>query len=80
MGERLLKIPQIDINPNEYATNIIFFSLQNTKHTAKSFVDALMLSNIRMLAIDNKIRAILHMDISTEGVHETVETIKKIFR
>jgi threonine aldolase len=72
------QIPQIEISPSDYATNIIFFSLQDTKHTAKSFVDKLKQSNIRMLTIDNKIRAILHMDISTDDVHETLKEITKI--
>jgi threonine aldolase len=79
LAEGLSKIPQIEINPKEYATNIIFFSLQNTSYTANSFVDTLrQQSKIRMLAIDNKIRAILHMDISFEDVQKTLEEISKV--
>lgn len=79
LAEGLSQIPQIEINPKEYATNIIFFSLQNTSHTANNFVDILrQQSKIRMLAIDNKIRAILHMDISFDDVQKTLEEISKV--
>ena len=79
LAEGLSQIPQIEINPKEYATNIIFFSLQNTSYTANNFVDILrQQSKIRMLAIDNKIRAILHMDISFDDVQKTLEEISKV--
>jgi threonine aldolase len=79
LAEGLSQIPQIEINPKEYATNIIFFSLKNTSHTANNFVDILrQQSKIRMLAIDNKIRAILHMDISFDDVQKTLEEISKV--
>jgi threonine aldolase len=78
LADGLCKIPQINIKPDQFKTNIIYFSLQNSQHTAKSFTESLRESNIRMLAIDNKIRAILHMDISLEDVHKTIEEISKI--
>lgn len=78
LAEGLSQIPQIIIKPDDYATNIIFFSLRNTKHTAESFIEALKQSKVRMLALEGKIRAVLHMDISETDVKATIEAVKKI--
>jgi threonine aldolase len=78
LAKGLSQIPQIEIKPEDYATNIIFFSIRNTKHTAKSFVEALKKSGIRMLALEDKIRAVLHMDISESDVKTTLNAVKKV--
>ncbi|MSO14541.1 threonine aldolase family protein [Rickettsiales endosymbiont of Trichoplax sp. H2] len=79
LAEGLDNIPWIKIDKELYKTNILYFKLQNTKYTTKTFIDLLLKHKIRMLALDDKIRVITHMDISFDDVYETIKIIKNIF-
>ncbi|MDF3047874.1 MAG: low specificity L-threonine aldolase [Candidatus Midichloriaceae bacterium] len=78
LAKGLSGISQIDIQPKDYLTNILFFKLQKTKFTVETFIQALRKENIRMLAMEDKIRAIVHMGISEEDIKNTISVISKI--
>jgi threonine aldolase len=79
LAEGLESIPWIKIDKELYKTNILYFQLQNTKYTTKNLIDILLKHKIRMLALDDKIRAITHMDISFHDIHETIKIMRTIF-
>lgn len=79
LAKGLSQISQIEINPDDYETNVVFFSLKCSEYTAKGFVDKLLKqSGIRMLTVGDRIRAITHMDISEGDVEETLREVSKV--
>jgi threonine aldolase len=79
LANLLSEIKEIDINPEIYQTNIIYFSLnEKTNISAKSFVSALSNHGIRMIIVKDKIRAITHMRITDDDIYQTISKIREI--
>ena len=79
LASLLNEIEEIDINPELFKTNIVYFSLnKNAKLSVQSFISALAQHGVRMLKVQEKIRAITHMKISKDDIYHTVATIRKI--
>ncbi|WP_341750087.1 threonine aldolase family protein [Candidatus Tisiphia endosymbiont of Sialis lutaria] len=77
--ECLSHIDQISINPNLYKTNIAYFSLRTSSISVQKLIDTLRKNyGIRIANIKNKIRVIIHRDISYEDIDITVSAIKNI--
>jgi threonine aldolase len=79
LANLLSEIQEIDINPELFTTNIVFFSLNDkTRVSPSDFVAALNKQEIRMLIIEDRIRAITHMRITDDNVYQTIYQIRKI--
>lgn len=73
------QITKIDINKDIYQTNIIYFSLKNTKLSIDKFIYILSSKyGIRMLKIKDRIRAITHRDISYNQIDFTIQAINEL--
>jgi threonine aldolase len=79
LGNLLADHPNIQINPKDIETNIVIFSLYNSKLSAHEVASQLLAKGIRLLATDAKtLRAIIHMDISQQDILHASTTIKEI--
>ncbi len=77
-AELLYEIPQIDIDKTQFKTNIIYFSLNNNAKTNnEGLLKSLSKYNVRLGIINDKIRAITHLDINAEDINYTVSLIKE---
>jgi len=80
LANLLSEFEEIDINPDLYSTNVIYFSLnEKSKISQAEFVSSLKMKGIRMLLIRDKIRAITHMGISEDEIYQTISEIREIF-
>lgn len=79
LAHELAKLDFICIDPKQVVTNIIIFSLQHPTMDAPEFAQKLLKHAIRVLAIDqDRIRMILHLDITAQDIQRTLVTFKKI--
>ena len=81
LANYLSEIKEIDITPEIYQTNIIYFSLnEKTRFSVQNFISALAQHGIRMLIVKDKIRAITHMRITDDDIYQTISQIRKILK
>jgi threonine aldolase len=81
LANLLNEIKEIDINPDLYLTNVVYFSLnEKSKISQVDFVNFLKEQGIRMLQVKDKIRAITHMKITDNDIYHTISKIKEILR
>lgn len=72
-AELLSEIPEIEVEPDLVETNIVIFS---TPYAASDLTDRLRMHGIRLLGFNQKyLRAITHMGITREQIHEVAKTI-----
>ncbi len=79
LANLLSEFKEIDINPDLYSTNVIYFTLnEQCKISSETFVELLKKQGIRMLIFKDKIRAITHIKISEQDIYHTISKIKEI--
>lgn len=78
LANMLNLIPQIEIYPELYKTNIIYFSVHSNQFNNSSFITRLLERGIRMSNIGGRIRAVTHAGISYTDISDTIESIYKI--
>lgn len=77
LNEEITEIAVENINP---ATNMVFFSLQNTTLTPKQFNEACIAKGLRFSVVGvNRFRAVTHLDVSMADIDRAVKIIKEIF-
>lgn len=68
----------LHIDPETVETNIVIFSAAEGK--ADLFADELLKKGIRISRLEGKLRAVTHLDVSTEGIYYSIESIKETAR
>jgi threonine aldolase len=75
----LSQIKEIDINPEHYKTNILYFGLKNNTFSDEKFVQEMEKHGIRFFALGkNKFRLVTHSGINTENIQYTLNIFNKI--
>jgi threonine aldolase len=73
------EVPQIKVENIQPSTNMVFFSLCNTKLTHAQFNEACIGKGARFSVVgENRFRAVTHLDINTKDIEKTVAIIKEI--
>ena len=68
------EIPGIIVEPP--ATNMVFFDVQGTGHTAAQFAEKLMKDGIRVCEVgETRIRAVTHLDVSASDIVTVVKAM-----
>lgn len=83
LGLAAMKSLGININPESVQTNIVYFSVTNLQVSAAQLVEALTDSSdgvvVKMLVVKgNVVRAVMHHQVSQQGVALCLKKIKKI--
>lgn len=78
LANALSNIAKVDIDKDIYETNILYFALKNTTLSIDDFIGILLNKyGIRMLKIRDKIRVIIHRDISYDQLDFTIKVINE---
>ncbi len=73
-------IPQIRIENNPPATNMVFFSLHSTKMAPAQFLQECILKGLRFSQPgENRFRAVTHLGIKRDDITQGVKIVKEIF-
>ncbi|RMF83292.1 MAG: aminotransferase class I/II-fold pyridoxal phosphate-dependent enzyme [Nitrospinota bacterium] len=82
LAEGLAEIPGIAIRPEEVETNILFFSLTpQARLSVPELIERLRKEGIRMIALGkNRIRAVTHLNISSQDIETTLAVMRKLLR
>ncbi|HBK68222.1 MAG TPA: threonine aldolase, partial [Firmicutes bacterium] len=81
LAQELSLLPGITINPGEFSTNIIVFSIQELGVTAAQFEDLLASHGVLANSVtDTTIRFVTHKDVSEEQIKEVVKIVHKIVK
>ena len=71
----LADIPGVSIDPETVETNIVYFEV-NAGRTAKSVCDAAREQDVWMLPLaPQRIRAVVHLDVSSEGIERAISVL-----
>ncbi len=77
----IASIPGLIIDPDKVNTNILFFSMENTKSNSSDFVPRLNSKDIKILEIEPGVfRAVTHREISADMITRTLEVIQAIVK
>lgn len=77
-ADLLRSVPGVDVEPGLVETNIVLFRLSGGRDP-QVFVDQLLAeTGVRVGVMDNKIRAVTHLDISTEDIHNAAAGIRTV--
>ena len=81
LAEELARCPGVDLDPSHAETNIIIFDVSASGRNAQQVTDAFKQQGIRMLAASPTfIRAVTHLDVSTEDIERTIKVSHRIFK
>jgi threonine aldolase len=78
LAEGLSKITGVRVDSNPPATNIVFFDTTSAGMPPSDFVPRLLAEGVRMGHIAGRIRAVTHMDVSRDQIHQTVEIARRV--
>jgi threonine aldolase len=78
LAEGLSKITGVRVDFNPPATNIVFFDTTSAGMPPSDFVPRLLAEGVRMGHIAGRIRAVTHMDVSRDQIHQTVEIARRV--
>ncbi len=80
LANGLSQIKNIEINPNNYKTNILYFSIKNNPFSDEEFIQHMEKQGIRFFALSkNKFRLVTHSGISDKDIHFTLNVFNNIF-
>lgn len=72
-------IPGIAVEPDAVDTNLVFFDLRGTGHSAEQVAQALLQRGIRIgREGTHTMRAVTHLDVSRDGVEEAVAALRDL--
>jgi threonine aldolase len=74
----LAEIPGIQIDPDDIETNIVFFDVSETGRTGEEINEAATAKGVRMGGRGKRIRAITHLDVTSDDVERALETIHDV--
>ncbi|HLT19878.1 MAG TPA: GntG family PLP-dependent aldolase [Thermomicrobiales bacterium] len=75
LAKGLAEIPGIEIDPDDIETNIVFFDVSETGRSAAEINDATTAKGVRMGGRGTRIRAVTHLDITSDDIDRALETI-----
>jgi threonine aldolase len=75
LAKGLAEIPGIEIEPDDIETNIVFFDVSETGRTGGEINDAATARGVRMGGRGPRIRAVTHLDITSDDIDQTLETL-----
>ena len=79
LARHLTHIPGIVLDANTVQTNIVFFNVQNTGHTANQIRDNLINRGVHIGAMgEYTMRAVTHLDITERMVDEAADHLATI--
>jgi threonine aldolase len=78
LAKGLAEIPGIEIEPDDIETNIVFFDVSETGRTGGEISDAATARGVRMGGRGQRIRAVTHLDISSDDIDQTLETLHDV--
>lgn len=74
-------MPGIAIEPELVQTNLVFFDVRQTGHTAAAVCEALRDGGVLMGAVgEYRIRAVTHLDVTRDDVLEAVKVLDRVVR
>lgn len=76
----LAQIPGVSVETAKPDTNIVFFSVKQTRLSAPVFVEEAQQAGVRMGAFGDRIRAVTHLDVSHDDIEQALTTIDGIAR
>ena len=71
----LAEIPGIEVNPDDIETNIVFFDVSETGRSGEEINDGTTEKGVRMGGRGKRIRAVTHLDITSDDIDQTVEAV-----
>ena len=71
----LAEIPGVDVNPDDIETNIVFFDVSETGRSGEEINDGTTAKGVRMGGRGQRIRAVTHLDITSEDIDQAVEAV-----
>lgn len=79
LAARIGEIEGISLMTPEPETNIVFFDVTGTGHTAKQVTSALLAGNVRMgTSYGGMIRAVTHLDVSRSDIENAAAALRQI--
>jgi threonine aldolase len=79
LGRALHTMKGISINPDEVETNIVIFDVAGTGMDAFEVVDRIKRQGVLTLPISQtRIRAVTHLDVNTEDIHQAIDAIRRV--
>lgn len=81
LAEGLSAVHGLELDPNRYRTNIVYFDVATTRLNADQLVAALQDKGVRMLATGPRtVRAVTHYEVTATDIDYVLETISKIMK
>lgn len=78
LASGLAEIPGIQIEPDDIETNIVFFDVSETGRTGDEISAGTTEKGVRMGGRGNRIRAVTHIDITSDDIDQALETIHEV--
>lgn len=78
LASGLAEIPGIQIEPDDIETNIVFFDVSETGRTGDEISAGTTEKGVRMGGRGNRIRAVTHIDITSEDIDQALEAIHEV--
>lgn len=78
LANGLAEIPGIEIDPEEIETNIVFFDVAETGRSAADINDAITERGVRMGGRGTRIRAVTHLDVTTDDIDRALESLHEV--
>jgi threonine aldolase len=77
----LQQIPDVSINPDSVATNILFFDLHSARLSVAEFVTVLKREGVLLNAVGGTTcRAVTHLDVSADAIKQAAAIVARILR
>ena len=81
LAEGLAGMPGLELNPEQYKTNIVYFDVVKPGLSAAELVAALQKEGVRMLASGpRKIRAVTHYEVTSRDIDYALEAMARVIR
>ena len=80
LAEGLAELPGVKLDPAEVETNLVFFDVTGALD-ASQVVERLLGHGIRMGALGPRtVRAVTHIDVTSEGIDRALAAAREVFR
>ncbi len=79
LAERLAQLPDVSINPEAVATNILFFDVHSARFSVREFIEALKQQGVLLNTVGgNTCRAVTHLDISADAIERAADLVAQV--
>ena len=80
LANGLAQFKEIDINPDDFKTNILFFGLKNTSINDEELVFKMDKLGVRFFALSkNKFRLVTHSGVHNDDINYTLNAFSNVF-